>query len=144
VPIVDIAAGKLRARTFRAECIARGVARAAMRQPFDQIGAAIPFRALRRVRLVGSVAKKQQLPAGDHKPLVEWKGKLVLAGGRANRLPCHQVGVERLVIRIGDVGEVIVRKCRIEVLPVAIDAGSHGNGEMLLPTTSQSPSPRPA
>src|SRR3977135_2956803 len=73
VPIVDIAAGKLRTRTFRAECIAWGVARAAMRQPFDQIGAAIPLRALRRVRLVGSVAKKQQLPAGDHKPLVEWK-----------------------------------------------------------------------
>jgi hypothetical protein len=97
-----------------------------VRQPFDQIGAAIPFRALRRVRLIGAATKEQQLPAGDDKPLIERKRKLVRAGRRMNGLPCHQVRVERLVIFVGHIGEVIVGKCRIQVLPVAIDSRPHG------------------
>ncbi len=122
MPIVDIAAGKLRARTFRTECITRGMARTAMRQPFDQISATIPFRALRGIRLVGPAAEIQQFPASDHESLIERKGKLVRAGGRVNRLSCHQVSVERQVILIGNIGKVIVGKGWIEVLPVAIDA----------------------
>ena len=46
MPVIDVAAGKLRGGAFGAERIARRMAGAAMRQPFDQIGAAIPFRAL--------------------------------------------------------------------------------------------------
>ena len=93
-----------------------------MRQPFDQIGAAIPFSTLRAVRLVGPAPKKQQFPAGDHEPLIERKGKLVFACGRVNRLPCHQVGIKGVVIVVGNVREVVVGEGRIEVLPVAIDA----------------------
>ena len=129
VPVVDIATGKGRARAFRAERIARGMASAAMRQPFDQIGAAIPFRALSGVRLVGAVAQKQQFPARDHHALIERKGKLVGAGGRVGRLPRHQKGVERAVILIADIGEMIIGKGRIEVLAAAIDARAHGAAE---------------
>src|ERR1700738_5702829 len=71
VPVVDIATGKLRARAFRAQPIAGSMAGAAMRQPFDQVGAAIPFRTLPAVRLVGPAAKKPQVPAGDHNPPLE-------------------------------------------------------------------------
>ncbi len=84
-----------------------------MRQPFDQIGAAILFRALGTVRLIGAAMKEQQLPAGDHHALVERERKLVGAGRRANRLPRHQKGVERLVVLIADIGEVIVGKGRV-------------------------------
>ena len=59
VPIVDIAAGEWRAGAFGAERVARCVTGAAMRQPFDQIGAAIPFRSLRTVWLIGSATKEQ-------------------------------------------------------------------------------------
>jgi len=43
-----------------------------------------------------------------------------LAG--VNWFSCHQVGVQCAVILIGNVGEVIVGKRRIEVLPLAIHA----------------------
>ena len=98
------------------------MASAAMRQPLDQIGAAIPFRTLRVVRSIRPAAKKQQFPAGDHKSLIERKGKLIFACGRVNRFPCHQAGIERVVILVGNVREVVVGECGIEVLPVAIDA----------------------
>jgi hypothetical protein len=44
MPVVDVAAGKLRVDAFCAERIARRVAGAAMRQSLDEIGAAIPLR----------------------------------------------------------------------------------------------------
>src|SRR5712671_5223619 len=70
MPVVDVAAGKWRTRPLRAQRIARGVARAAMCQPFDQIGAAIPFRALRGIRPVSLAPKEQKLPASNDKALV--------------------------------------------------------------------------
>src|SRR6266516_5655321 len=77
VPVFGLAAGKLRALTFGTKRITRGMAGAAMRQPFDKVGAAIPFRTVRAVRAVATVAKEQQFPASDHKSLIERKGKLV-------------------------------------------------------------------
>ena len=93
-----------------------------MRQPFDEIGAAIPFRALGAVRLISAAAQEQQFPARNHEALVERKGELVLAGRRVDRRPRHQERIERLVVVIADIGEMVVGKGRIEMLAVAIDA----------------------
>ncbi len=122
LPIVDIAAGEGGAGSLGAERVARGVARAAMRQALDQIGAAIPFRALCRIRLVGPAMQEQQLPTRDHDPLVEGKRELVLTRGRMYRLARHQVGVERAIVLVADIGEVIVGESRIKMPPFAIDA----------------------
>ena len=75
------------------------------------------------------MTQEQQFPARDRDALVERKGKLVRAGRRVDRLPRHQKGIERAVILIADIGEVVVGKGRIEVLAVAIDAGAHGAPE---------------
>ena len=129
LPVVDIAAGKRSTGALDTQRIARGMACTAMRQPLDQVGATIPFRTLRAVRLVGFTVKEQKLPTRDHKPLVEWKGKPVLARRRLHRLPRHQVSVERAVVLIADIGEVIVGECRIEMPALAIDARAHGAAE---------------
>ena len=100
-----------------------------MREPLDQIGAAIPFRALGAVRLVGAAMQEQELPAGDQDAVIERKGKLVFARRRADRLPRHQVSVKRAIILIADIGEMIVGKCRVEMPAVAIDARAHGAAE---------------
>ena len=100
-----------------------------MRKAFDQIGAAIPFRALCAVRLPAVVAKEQQLPARDHKALIERKRQFVRTRRRMNRLPCHQIGIERPVIVVRDVGEMIVGKGRVEMPAVAVDAGPHRAAE---------------
>src|SRR5487761_1997935 len=105
---------------------------AAMCQPLDQIGAAIPFGALRSIRLVGSAPKEQQLPACDDDALIEREGKLVCAGGGVDRLPRHQIGVERLVVAIGDIGEMVVGEGRIEMSADTINAGPHRAAECSL------------
>jgi hypothetical protein len=43
--------------------------------------------------------------------------------------PYHQVGVERVYVFIGGLGEMIVRKTRIRFLAVAIDALTHRAAE---------------
>src|ERR1700740_2285647 len=100
-----------------------------MRQSFDEIGAAIPFGALAAVGPVSAAVKEQQLPARDHKALIERKAKLVVAGWRADRLSRHQISIERLVVFVSHIGEVIVGKRRIKMLAVAIDARAHGAAE---------------
>ena len=97
-----------------------------MRQALDQIGAAIPFRAPGGVGPVAAAMKEQQFPAGDDKTLIERKAELVGAGRGVNRRPRHQIGVERPVVVVGDIGEMIVGKGRIELLAVAVDAIAHG------------------
>jgi hypothetical protein len=57
-----------------------------MRQPFDQIGTAVPFDALPGIGLIGIVTKEKQFPSGNGEPLVEREGKLVFARRRADRL----------------------------------------------------------
>ena len=108
------------------------MAGATMRQPLDQISAPIPFRAARRVRLIGAGAKKQQFPTGNDEALIEREWKLVGWRGGVNRLPRHQIGIERAVVFIADVGEVIVGKGRIEMLADAVDARAHGATERSL------------
>ena len=71
MPVVDITAGELRACTFCAQRIARGMAGAAMRQPLDEVGAAIPFRAPGAIRPVCPAAEEQQFPACDDEALIE-------------------------------------------------------------------------
>ena len=96
-----------------------------VRQPVHQIGAAIPFRALRRIRLPRAVAKEQQFPPSDDKALIERKRKLVGARGYANGLPRHQIRVQRAVVLIADIGEMIVGKGRVQMPAAAIDASAH-------------------
>src|SRR5438093_383683 len=124
-PVVDIAAGKLRAVAFRTQRIAWRVAGATMRQPLDQIGTAVPLGALLRIGLIGVVTKEKQLPSGNGEPLVEREGKLVFACRCADGLPRHQEGIKCPVILVADIGEVVVWKCRIKVLAFTIEAGAH-------------------
>ena len=125
MPVVDIAAGKLRAVALGTQHIAWRVAGAAMRQPFDQIGTAVPFGALFGIGLIGVVTKEKQFPPSNGGPLVERERKLVFARRRADGLPRHQEGIECPVILIADIGEVVVWECRIKVLAFTIDAGAH-------------------
>jgi hypothetical protein len=125
VPVVDVAAGKLRAVAFGAQRVAWRVAGAAMRQPFDQIGPAVPFGALAGIGPIGVATKEKQFPPGNREPLVERERKLVFACRRADGLPRHQERIERPVILVADIGEVVVWECRIKVLAFTVDAGAH-------------------
>ena len=100
-----------------------------MGQSLDQIGAAVPFRGFRGVGLIAPVAQEQQLPAGDHGALIERKRQLVRAGRRMNRRPRHQIRIERAVVFVGNMGEVVIREGRIEMLAIPIDARLHGAAE---------------
>ena len=129
MPVVDVAAGERVPRFLRAQRIARGVAGAAMCQSLDQIGAAVPFRAFRAVGTIGAMAQEQQLPARDDDALIERKRQLVVAGRLANRPPRHEIRIERAVVFVGNIGEMIIGKGRIEMPAVAVDARLHGAAE---------------
>ena len=100
-----------------------------MRQSFDQIGAAIPFRSLRAVRLICPAPQEQQFPARDNKALIERKRQLVRRHRRVHRRAGHQIRIKRIIVLVGDVGEMIIGKGRIKMLPFPVDAGAHRAAE---------------
>jgi hypothetical protein len=57
---------------------------------------------------------------------------------RMHRLPGHQERIERPVVVIADIGEMVIGKGRIEMLPVTTDARAHGAPEGLLRPASDS------
>ncbi len=129
LPIVDIAAGEGSIGPLRAKRVARGVAGAAMREPLDQIGAAIPFRTFVRRRPIRSVTQEEQLPTRNEPALIIRERHLVRARRRMHRLAGHQEGIERTVVLVGDVGEMVIGKRRVEMMSVAVHSRTHGAAE---------------
>ena len=102
-----------------------------MRQSLDQIAAAIPFRGLGGVGLAAAWRRNNSFQPAITKRRFNGNDNW-LCGRRADRLPRHQKGIKRVVVLVGDVGEMIIRKGRIEMLAVAIDAGAHRAAECRL------------
>ena len=97
-----------------------------MAKALGQIGPAIPGLVLRRVGLETALLEEQQVPAGHEQADVEGETELVLRRGAAHRLRRHQVGVDRLDVRIRHAGEMIIGKGGVEIAPLAVDALVHG------------------
>src|SRR6202041_1435582 len=104
------------------------MARATMGQTVDEISASVPLRTLRAVGLVGPAFQEKQLPAGDGETLIERKREIVGRSGVANGGPRHQERIKRAVVLVVDVGEMVVGKGRVEMLPGAVDTLAHGAG----------------
>jgi hypothetical protein len=122
VPPFRLTAGEKSVGLLGAKGIARRVTGAAVRQTLHQIGAAIPFGVSGAVRLEASGLEEQELPAGDQRPEVEWKRKIVRRGFGAHRLARHQERVDRGDVVGRHFGEMVVRKRRIEVPAVSAHA----------------------
>jgi hypothetical protein len=97
-----------------------------MAETLGEIGAAIPFFALRRVGLIRALLQEQHVPGGHQRADVQREDEIVARRRRLDRLACHQIGIERLVVVVGDQGEMIIGKSRIEMRAVAIGAFAHG------------------
>src|SRR5271154_1448283 len=117
MPVVDIAAGKRGTRLLRAKHIAWGMTCATMGQTFDQIGAPVPLRSLCAVRLVGPAFQKKQLPTGNGETLIERKSEIVGMGRRSDGGPRHQERIQRAIVLVIYIGEMVVREGRIEMAP---------------------------
>ena len=84
-PILDVAAVQRLAAFVGAECVLRRVAGAAMARPFDQIGAAIPFRALVRIGPEGAGLEEHQVPAAHEDAMIERPGQLAACADAFDR-----------------------------------------------------------
>ena len=93
---------------------------AAMRQRFGEIGAAVPFRTFRGIRLEAGIRIEQRRPEVHRPALVERKHQRIGGGGRAHRRQAEQIGLDRQRIRVGHVG--IGRKRHRRIKPRAIAA----------------------
>src|SRR5205814_9844957 len=76
-PTLGLAAGESLAVFLSTEQIARRVAIAAMAEPINEIGAAIPFGALPRISAVWRVVEIEQVPERDDPALVQREGQRV-------------------------------------------------------------------
>ena len=97
-----------------------------MADAFHQIGAAQPLRAARRVRREGRGVVKQRIPARQQRTHIEREGqlrfwRLGLHGGLR-----HQVAIQRLHVRVAQLGIGRVRKRGIELAAVLVYALAHG------------------
>lgn len=97
----------------------------AVAEPVDQIGAAIPLRALLRIGLKFPLAQEQRVPAGHQRPQVKREAHLIGRIALAHRRLRHQISVQRLHVAVGHFTECGVRKCRIQMAAVAGDALAH-------------------
>ena len=121
-PAFDGPAGEILPLLFGAKHIARRVAAAAVSQAVDQIASAVP------VCVVGGVGRERSrlevkgLPDGDRRP-----GHQYAVGGRfrTHRIARHEERVNGIDVLVGDMREVVVRKCRIEIATVSVDALMH-------------------
>src|SRR5438874_6815305 len=117
MPALHLPAGKGLVLLFRAELVARRVAGAAVAEAFDEIRAAVPLRALRRIRLVGATLQVARFPETDARPRQRHRIAEVLL---VHRLARHHEGIERGDVLVAELGEMIVRECGKEVAPAAI------------------------
>src|SRR5437870_9422364 len=67
MPVFGFSTREILAFLFRTQSIARRVARAAMPEAVDEIGATIPLRALRRIGTVPAAVQRAHLPRGQQR-----------------------------------------------------------------------------
>ena len=95
------------------------MAGAAVAQALREIGAAVPLRALRGIRLEAARPEEQQFPPRLQIADVERERDAVRPRRRVNGRPGHEVGVERPHVLVGKLGEMVVGEHRKEMRAVA-------------------------
>jgi hypothetical protein len=111
---------------------ARRVAGAAMAQPFDEIGTAVPGGVMLLARNVGATLREHRVPDGERpaEAQIAWDlARLVRLFDRRHLL--YEEVVERAHVVVGDLGIGRVRHGGIEPVPVLGDALPHGAVEIL-------------
>ena len=103
-----------------------------MRQRLGDIGAAVPFRALRGVGREAGVGVEQQRPKHHRPALIERKRKSVRAIVGMHRRQAEQIGLDRQRVRVRHVGIGRVRHGRIKPRAVAADAALHRVEKILI------------
>ena len=135
IPVLDLRAGDVQPALPAgvAHCLllesqaARRMARPAVSEPLDKIGAAVPQRVLLRIGLERRRVEEDGIPV--RQPEAEAKGEAHL--GRAVRLldggkPLAEVGPERAHVLFVDLGEGGIGHCRVEAMAVPRHALAHG------------------
>src|SRR2546425_7074089 len=122
MPALDLAAREGLVLYFRAELVARRMAGAAMREPFGEIGTAVPLGAARGVGLEDAALEVARLPDADARPRQRHGIAPVLL---AHRLARHDEGIERGEVLVRQLGEMVVGKRREEMAAFAVDAFAH-------------------
>ncbi|MPL98957.1 hypothetical protein SDC9_45169 [bioreactor metagenome] len=129
-PGIDRRAGKARALLLGADLVARRVAGTAMGDALDQIGAAVPLGRFRRIVGVAAEVDEEQLPARLQDPLVQREGERRRLRRFLHRGDLgHQIGIDRVDIGIGHLGEMVEGEGREQVAALAVDALVHGTAE---------------
>src|SRR5437899_3864497 len=80
---------------------------------------------MRWIMLDAALPQKQEFPSGEYEPDINRKRQCVGRGRRLDRFARHEECIERSDVVVGNQREMIVRKCRIKVSSVAIDAFAH-------------------
>src|SRR5262249_36941759 len=123
------AIGRGRSRTHD---VAWAMAGAAMAESLDKIGAIVPLRVLRRIRLERGLVEEQRFPDGGRCAGIEGKTKIVPARRFPHGLNSgHQISIDRIDVGILDLGEVVVGESGVEMIALAVDALLHGTTEGL-------------
>ena len=97
-----------------------------MRQTLYEIPAAIPLLTFAVIPLEWTFAEKQNLPSGEDRSEIEREGQFVGRDRVANWGLAHQKSVKRMDIIGRCLGEMVIRKGRVELSAFAIDALAHG------------------
>src|SRR5712691_1988969 len=128
-PVVDHRAAVSVAGFLRSQQVARRMASAAVAKPQREIGAAIPLRALLSIGFESARFEKQQLPPRLQVADIERKRDAVRPRRCVNGGSCHEVGVERLNVVVGELSEMVIGEHRKKMPAVARDAFMHGAPE---------------
>src|SRR5262245_28306338 len=94
MPAFGFAAAEALVRRFRAQYVSRRVARAAMRQAVDQVGAMVELRGASLVGFESAFSEEEKLPDRDEAANVEREGQVVRRSLRGDGLARHQEGVD--------------------------------------------------
>ena len=124
-PPLGLSAAVRIAQFFGAEHVARRMAGAAMAKSFGEICAAVPLRALRGVGLEPAGSKVERPPRAERRAEICRERQIVVGTLRPRGVARHHECIDRLDVFIRHLGEVIVRKCRIQHMPFAVDAIMH-------------------
>ncbi|MCY1524020.1 hypothetical protein D9M68_589360 [compost metagenome] len=101
-----------------------------MAQPADQVGAAVPFGGLVRVRHEGLRLERERAPHRERGLRVVREAQAVRLVFRGGGRHAAQVGVEGVGVFARDLREVRVREGRVQQAPVLAAAVVHGAPEM--------------
>ena len=116
---------------LRAEHVAWRMAGAAMADALDEIGAPVPKIVMRGIGLERPPPQEEQVPAGEHWPLVQGERQLVRRRRRMDGLAGHEECIEGVVVRVRYQCEMVIGEGWIEMATFAVDAFAHGASEGL-------------